>query len=53
MPVVYAFVLLGLYYLYIDILKSFSIHLMLSIGIIFHIIIAIYLIWNMVPDAFG
>ena len=53
MPVVYAFVLLGLYYLYSDILKSFSIHLMLSIGVIFHIIIAIFLIWNVVPDAFG
>ncbi len=53
MPIVYAFFLFGIYYLYTDILKSFSTHLMLGVGILFHIIIAIYLIWNIVPDAFG
>lgn len=52
-PVVYSFVLLGLYYLYREILKNFSINLMPSIGVIFHVIISIYLIWNVVPDAFG
>lgn len=52
MPVVYAFVIFSLYYLYSNILKSFEIHLKLSIGVLFHIIIAIYLIWNVVPDAF-
>lgn len=51
-PVGYAFVLFGLYYFYREILKSFRIHLMLSVGGLFHIIIAIYLIWNIVPDAF-
>ncbi|MCG7333806.1 hypothetical protein MHZ95_00790 [Sporosarcina sp. ACRSM] len=52
MPVIYAFVLFGLYYFYREILKSFSIHLMLSVGVLFHIIIAIYLIWSIIPDAF-
>ena len=52
MPVIYAFVLFALYYLYINILKSFKIHLMLSVGVLFHIMIAIYLIWNAVPYAF-
>ncbi len=51
-PVGYAFVLFGLYYFYREILKSFSIHLLLSIGVLYHIIIAIYLIWNIIPDAF-
>ncbi|MCM3711100.1 hypothetical protein [Sporosarcina luteola] len=49
MPVGYTFIL---YYLYRQIFKSFNIHLMLSVGVLFHIIIAIYLIWNIVPDAF-
>lgn len=53
MPVAYASVLFGLYYLYTDILKSFSTHLRLGVGVLFHITIAIYLIWNVVPDAFG
>ncbi|MER2129133.1 hypothetical protein [Solibacillus sp.] len=52
MPVIYTFVLFALYYLYSNILKSFKIHLMLSVGVLFHIMIAIYLIWNAVPDAF-
>ncbi|ATP40391.1 hypothetical protein CSE16_10210 [Solibacillus sp. R5-41] len=52
MPVVYAFVLFALYYQYNAILKSFKNHLMLSVGVLFHILIAIYLIWNVVPDAF-
>ncbi|PID15300.1 hypothetical protein CSV63_09045 [Sporosarcina sp. P34] len=51
-PVVYAFVLFGLYYLYSNILKGFNIHLRLSVGVLLHIIIAIYLIWNIVPYAF-
>ena len=51
-PVGYAFVLFGLYYLYSQIIKSFNIHLMLSIGVLFHIIIALYLIWNIIPNAF-
>ena len=52
MPVVYAFVLFALYYLYTEILKSFNIQLMLSVGVLFHIFIAVYLIWNVVSDAF-
>lgn len=51
-PVVYAFVLFALYYFYNARLKYFKIHLLLSNGILFHILIAIYLIWNVVPDAF-
>ena len=52
MPVIYAFILFALYYLYCNILKSFKIHLTLSVGVLFHIMIAIYLIWNAVPYAF-
>lgn len=52
MPVVYAFVLFEIYYLYSRVIKKFGINLMLSIGVLFHIIIAIYLIWKMVPVAF-
>lgn len=52
MPVIYAFILFALYYLYSTILKSFKIHLILSVGVLFHIMIAIYLIWNAVPYAF-
>ncbi|MEG0471623.1 MAG: hypothetical protein RR588_04740 [Solibacillus sp.] len=51
-PVVYAFVLFALYYLLCKILKNFEIHTKLSIGVLFHIAIAIYLIWNLVPDTF-
>lgn len=52
LPVIFAFTLFALYYLYCRILKSFNIHLKLSVGVLNHIIIAIYLIWNVVPDAF-
>ncbi|MBD8035861.1 hypothetical protein H9635_03845 [Solibacillus sp. A46] len=52
MPVIYAFILFALYYLYSNILKSFNIHLMLSVGVLFHIMVALYLIWNAVPYAF-
>ena len=52
MPVIYAFILFALYYLYSAILKNFKIHLILSVGVLFHIMIAIYLIWNVVPYAF-
>lgn len=51
-PVGYAFVLFGLYYLCSQFIKSFNIYLMPSIGVLFHIIIAIYPIWNIVPDAY-
>ncbi len=51
-PVGYAFVLFGFYYLYYGIMENFKIHLMLSLGVLFHVIIAIYLIWNLVPYAF-
>ncbi len=52
LPVGYAFVLFGVYYLFSQIVKGFNIHLMLGIGVVFHIIIAVYLIWNIVPYAF-
>lgn len=51
-PVIYAFILYWLYFFYSLIMKSFNIHINLNIGILFHIIIAIYLIWNIVPYAF-
>jgi len=52
MPLGYAIVLFGVYYLYSQIIKDFNIHLTLSIGVIIHIIIAIYLIWILVPLVF-
>ncbi|KPN95007.1 hypothetical protein [Lysinibacillus sp. ZYM-1] len=52
MPVGYAFILFGLYYLYLQIIKGFNIHLKLSFGVIFHMMIAIYLIWNIAPYVF-
>ncbi|MFC7686420.1 hypothetical protein [Ureibacillus sp. GCM10028918] len=51
LPVVYGFFLFGLSYFISHIVESFSIRTM-SIGVLFHIIIVIYLIWNVVPDAF-
>ena len=51
-PVVYASVLFTLYYLYSEFLKNFNIHLIRSVGVLFHIMVAIYLVWNVVPDAF-
>lgn len=44
--------LFAIYYLYSEILKNFTIHLTLSIGVLFHVIMAIYLIWNLVPITF-
>ena len=52
MPAIIAVVLFAFYYVYSTFLKLFEIHLMLSVGVIFHIMIAIYLIWHAVPDAF-
>lgn len=52
MPVIYSFILFAIYYLYSEILKNFTIHLTLSIGVLFHVIMAIYLVWNLVPIAF-
>ncbi len=50
-PVFYGFALYGLYFLLSYIIDSFKI-LHASIGVLFHIFITIYLIWNIVPDAF-
>lgn len=51
-PAFYAISLYLLYYLCTKIVKNYRIYLNLSFGVIFHIIIAIYLIWNTVPVAF-
>ncbi|MDN4494380.1 hypothetical protein [Ureibacillus aquaedulcis] len=51
LPVVYGFIFFGLYYLINRIVESFSIRTLCT-GVLFHIAIVIYLIWNIVPDAF-
>lgn len=52
LPVVYAFVLFVFYKAYAIILESFNIQLKTMVGVLFHILIALYLIWKSVPVTF-
>lgn len=52
-PVFYSLISYALYYVYCGILKNFKINLKLGIGIVFHIAVAVYLIWNTVPIFFS
>lgn len=50
-PVLYGFLLFGLYLFLSRMIESFKIR-NLTISVLFHIFVTIYLIWNLVPDAF-
>ena len=51
-PVIYAAILFTLYNFYSTILNDYNIHLLKTVGVLFHILTALYLIWNAVPYAF-